>query len=135
MAWTELDFDPPLPQGLGGGKSGTPELNAVGGLVKFAGALLGKRPAPQTVARGFLGLQLADGDAKPAVKAVLVDGPAAKAGVKAGDVITHVEGEAVKHAADVLRLTGKVTAGKSVKLTVERGGKATDITVTAGEGL
>src|SRR5947209_2536504 len=55
MGWTPLDFKPPQPVGLGG-QVAPGGLDAIGGIMKFAGALLGKRPEQDIVLRGFLGI-------------------------------------------------------------------------------
>jgi hypothetical protein len=135
MTWTELDFDPPPPKGLDGAKGGLPELNAMGAMLKLFGGLLGKRARPEVVARGFLGLELAESDGKVAVKKVLEKGPADRAGVKAGDRITRFNGEKVEDGAGLLKLAAALTADNEVKLTVIRGEKQQDVTVKAGEGL
>jgi hypothetical protein len=134
MTWTELDFDPPAPQRLEGGK-GVPELDALGGFMKMAGGLLGKKAKPEIVARGFLGLELAESDGKVTVRKVLEKGPADKAGVKAGDQVAEFGGEKVAGDAGLLKLAAQMTAGKEVKLTIVRDGKRQKITITAGEGL
>jgi hypothetical protein len=135
MTWTELDFDPPAPMRLDGGKGGLPEMDALGGLMKFAGGLLGRKAKPDIVARGFLGMELAESDGKVTVRSVLEKGPAAKAGVKAGDQVSEFDGQKVANDTGLLRLAAQLTAGKEVKLTVIRDGKRQAITVTAGEGL
>ena len=135
MTWTELDFDPPPPKGLEGAKGGPPELNAMGAMLKLFGGLLGKRAKPEVVARGFLGMELAESDGKVAVKTVLEKGPADRAGVKAGDRISRFNGEKVEDGAGLLKLAAALTAGNEVKLTVIRGEKQQDVTVKAGEGL
>jgi hypothetical protein len=133
MTWTELkDFDPPAPEGLGG-KGGPAELNALAGVMKLLGGLLGKPSPPVVAPRGFLGLELADGEKGVAVKNAI--GPAAVAGVKAGDRITEFEGQAVKTAEEIQKLAAKISVGTSVKVKVERGGASQAITVKAGEGL
>ncbi len=135
MAWTDLDFTPPAPQGLGDGRSAPPELDAAGGMAKLLGGLLGKKSAAEAAPRGFLGLEVDDGGGKVAVKAVLAKGPAGRGGLKAGDHITHFDGVKVVKASDLERAAAQLTAGKAVKLGVVRGGRAEEITVTAGEGL
>jgi serine protease DegQ len=135
MTWTELDFDPPAPKGLEGGKGGLPEMDALGGIMKFAGGLLGRKAKPEIVARGFLGLELTENDGKVTVKKVLDKSPAEKAGVKAGDQIAEYDGTKVANDAGLLQLAAQLTAGKAVKLTVVRDGKKQQITVNAGEGL
>jgi hypothetical protein len=132
LTWTELNFDPPPPQGLGG-KSGPPELNAMAGIMKLLGGLLGKLPQPEQTPRGFLGLELADADGGVIVKAA--SGPASAAGVKAGDRITEFDGKPIKTGDDLRKLAAKVTAGTSVQLTIARDGSNRQLTVKAGEGL
>jgi hypothetical protein len=135
MTWTELAFDPPAPKGLGGGKGGLPELNAIGSIMKGLGGFLGKRAKPEVVARGFLGLELAESDGQVTVAKVVPKGPADRAGVRAADRVTQFDGHKVADSAGLLKLAAELTAGKDAKLTVVRDGKERDITVKAGEGL
>jgi hypothetical protein len=132
MAWTELNFDPPPPPGLGG-RGAPDEVAAVGGILKMMGGLLGKKATPAVATRGFLGLELSDAGGRLTVTRVL--GPAARAGLKAGDRITQCDGQRVDNSDDLRRLAAELTAGKSVRLTVQRAGGQVDCTVTAGEGL
>jgi hypothetical protein len=134
MTWTEVDFDPPAPKGLENAKGALPELNALGGLMKGLGGFLGGK-RPEVVARGFLGLEMAESEGRVTVKKVLEKGPADRAGLKAGDCVTHFDGEKVENGAGLLKLAASLTAGKDAKLTIVRGGKTQDITVKAGEGL
>ena len=134
MAWTPLDFDPPAPQGLGGGGT-PPELDALGGIMKMLGAFLGKPPQPDVTTRGFLGLDLTDDDKGVVVKTLLDKGPAASGGVKVGDRITKFQGKTVRDVDGVREIAAKVATGDKVKMTVEREGKSCEITFTSGEGL
>jgi serine protease Do len=59
--------------------------------------------------------------------------PAQKAGVKAGDVIVSVNGEAVTDARNLARRISSMAPGISVKLGVIRGGKEDTLTLTLGE--
>jgi serine protease Do len=61
------------------------------------------------------------------------DGPAVKAGVQSGDVITSVNGTPVKDARDLAKLIGGMSPGASVKLTVLQKGQEKTITLTLGE--
>jgi serine protease Do len=63
------------------------------------------------------------------VTSVSDDSPAAKAGIKAGDVITAIDGEKVERAGDVTRGLNKKKEG-DVTLTVIRKGNQRTITVT-----
>lgn len=67
------------------------------------------------------------------VTSVTEDGPAAKAGVKAGDVITAIDGEAVDSPGDISRVIGRKKEG-SVTLTVIRNKSQQTIQVTPNEG-
>jgi len=137
MIWTPLDYKPVAPMGLGG-KGGAPGgLEMMGNIMKLLGGFMGRKAAPDTVVRGFLGVTLADeeGGEYPVVKGVLESGPAAKAGLKAGDKVLRVNTRGVYNVEDVLRMAGKVAPGDKVTLTVQRDKEKKDITFTAGEGI
>jgi len=116
-------------------KGGLPELDALGAGLKLLGGLIGRRAKPEIVARGFLGLEVAETDGRVTVNSVLEKGPADRAGVKAGDRIASVDGRRVADSTGLLRLAAQLTAGKEVTLTIVRGDKRQDISVKAGEGL
>ena len=67
------------------------------------------------------------------VTAVVEDGPAAKAGIKAGDVITAVDGEAIDSPGDIARVIGKKKEGE-VTLTVVRNKSQQTFRVTPQDG-
>jgi serine protease Do len=67
------------------------------------------------------------------VTSVTDDGPAAKAGVKAGDVITAIDGEAVDSPGDISRAINRKKEG-DVSLTVIRNKSQQTIRVTPSEG-
>lgn len=134
MAWTELDFRPPPPLPIRG-KGGQGGLEMIGGLMKLLGALSGAKANPEERPRGFLGVELTDTGGKVFVQRVLADGPAAGAGLKAGDQIQSVQEREVRRVADVLRGAAQVTAGQRVRLSVLRDGQKEEVTITAGEGL
>jgi S1-C subfamily serine protease len=86
---------------------------------------------------GFLGVSLEDakGDARGAVvRSVEPDSPAAKAGVKEGDVIVRFDGEGVRSAAQLARLVSETPSGRSVAIDVTRDGAPQKLTVTLDEG-
>jgi putative serine protease PepD len=91
------------------------------------------------VEHAYIGLQAtpAQGtDGTPdGLRVVAVDhgGPAADAGIEVGDVITEIEGEAVHGSDQLLAQTLTKRAGDSLKLAVERGGTAHEVTVTLGK--
>jgi putative serine protease PepD len=90
--------------------------------------------AGQTVQHAYLGVQVGDSSSGTGaqVSTVKADTPASKAGLKAGDVITAIDGATVANADD---LTAKINAHKpnqKVTLTVTRSGKSLSIDVTLG---
>jgi serine protease Do len=58
------------------------------------------------------------------------DGPAAKAGVEAGDVITAVNGDAVKDSRDLARKIGEIAPGAKITLSVLRQGERKSLSAT-----
>ncbi|MEO8881979.1 MAG: PDZ domain-containing protein, partial [Devosia sp.] len=61
------------------------------------------------------------------------DGPAAKAGLVVGDIITTWNGEAVDSVGAVSARLGTDVVGQTAKLGLVRGGNAIDVTITVGE--
>ncbi|OAF16015.1 MULTISPECIES: Do family serine endopeptidase [Bradyrhizobium] len=98
-----------------------------------------------SVTRGWLGVQvqpvnadIADSLGLKEARGAIVDNPqdgspAAKAGIEAGDVITAVNGTAVKDSRDLARTIGTMAPGSSVKLDVWHKGESKTVTVALGE--
>ncbi|MGE4257712.1 MAG: PDZ domain-containing protein [Xanthobacteraceae bacterium] len=63
----------------------------------------------------------------------LKDGPAAKAGILAGDVITALNGASIKDAHDLAKQVGEMAPGGTVKLTIWRKGEEKSFSLTLGE--
>jgi C-terminal processing protease CtpA/Prc len=61
------------------------------------------------------------------------DGPAAKAGIKAGDVIVRVGGNAIKNGGDLREAIRDADAGSKAAVVVQREGRSVDLSVTVGE--
>jgi serine protease Do len=97
------------------------------------------------VTRGWIGVQIqpvtneiADSlgmrNARGALVAEPQSGsPAQKAGIKAGDVIVSVNGEAVTDSRNLARRISAMAPGTSVKLGIIRGGREDTLTLTLGE--
>jgi membrane-associated protease RseP (regulator of RpoE activity) len=64
---------------------------------------------------------------------VLEDSPAAKAGLKDGDVITEVNGQRVEGAVQFRRMIREIPAGRAVQLTVWRDGRSQNVSATLGK--
>lgn len=97
-----------------------------------------------SVSRGWLGVQIqpvtkdiAESLALSTEKGALVsdvpaDGPAKKAGIAAGDVITAVDGKEVTSPKELARLIASVQPGKSVEVSLWRNGKSENVKVDLG---
>lgn len=98
-----------------------------------------------SVSRGWIGVQIqpitqdiADGMGLKQVEGALVadpqkDGPAAMAGVEAGDVITAANGQPVKDARNLARIIGGFAPGSAVKLDVLHKGESKIVSMTLGQ--
>jgi len=98
-----------------------------------------------SVSRGWIGVQIqpvtaeiADSLGLKKAEGALVaepqaNGPAAKAGIESGDVITAVNGEPVKDARELARTIGALAPGNAVKLNVLHKGQDKVINLTLGQ--
>src|SRR6476660_921785 len=98
-----------------------------------------------TVSRGWIGVQIqpvtadiADSLGLKKAEGALVaepqaNGPAAKAGIEAGDVITKVNGETFKDARELARTIGGLAPGTAVKLNVLHRGQDKVVNLTLGQ--
>ena len=99
------------------------------------------------ISRGWLGLMIQDINAELArafnlessqgalVAEVTADSPAAKAGLKPGDVITEFDGKTVKDAHSLSQMAAGTEPGKTVSLNIIRDGKSKIIQITLAEML
>ena len=97
------------------------------------------------VDRGWLGVQVQHVDETLAealgleeaqgalVASVMADGPAAGAGLRAGDVITSFAGEKLDSMKDLPRIVAEVESGTEVEIEVWRDGRRKTLTVTIGK--
>jgi serine protease Do len=67
------------------------------------------------------------------VQQVTSGGPAEKAGLKAGDVITAIDGRTIKDGDDLVNEIASRRPGSSIRLGYQRDGKPADTTVTIGD--
>jgi len=67
------------------------------------------------------------------VSSVVHDGPAERAGIKAGDVVLEYDGKEINHANDLPFLVAGTPAGKTVSLSVFRDKRATTLAAAIGQ--
>jgi serine protease Do len=67
------------------------------------------------------------------VQEITPGGPAEKAGLKAGDIITEIDGRSIKDGDDLVNEIASRRPGSSIRLGYIRDGKPTDTTVTIGD--
>jgi len=70
-----------------------------------------------------------------AVKSVMEDSPAAKAGLQVNDIITHVNGTAITGSSNLVSVVGDANIGDTLKLTVYRQGSTVELELTVGEQI
>jgi serine protease Do len=96
------------------------------------------------VVRGSIGIQFREGLSNAVnrvygfkngvlVQEVQSGGPADKAGIKAGDIITTIDGRSVKDGDDLVNEIASRRPGSTVRLGYMRDGKQDDTTVTIGD--
>ncbi|MBY6264240.1 DegQ family serine endoprotease [Azospirillum sp. 412522] len=97
------------------------------------------------VRRGWLGVQVqrvtpdiaeslgVDGTGGALVTSISPDSPAASAGLRQGDVITAFNGDPLEQMRQLPRLVASTEIGRTVPMTLLRGGKEQSIQVTVGE--
>jgi serine protease Do len=158
-----IQIDAPVNKGNSGGPAFNTEGDVVGvntAIYSPSGGSVGiafSIPAPTvrnvvaqlkdkgSVSRGWIGVQIqpvtqdiADSLGMKKAEGALVaepqaNGPAAKAGIESGDVITAVNGEAVKDARELARTIGGIAPGTAVKLNVLHKGVDKVVNLSLGQ--
>ncbi len=85
-----------------------------------------------SIERGWLGVAVDDRDAGVTIASEDRAGPAAKAGVRAGDVVVAINGDKIESSRGLIRAVAVVPPGNSVTVTVRRQGRIIDIPVNVG---
>jgi putative serine protease PepD len=89
----------------------------------------------KTVEHAYLGVSVQDAtsSAGATIESVKSGSPADKAGLKAGDIVTVIDGKSVANADDLTALVATYKPGDTAKLTVKRNGNTQTISVTFGQ--
>jgi serine protease Do len=158
-----IQIDAPVNEGNSGGPTFDVEGNVIGvntAIVSPSGGSVGigfaipadavksviaQLKAKGKVTRGWIGVQIQSitpelaenfglADARGALVAEPeANGPAGKAGIDAGDIITAINGKKIADSRELARMISAMPPATSVKLTVLRKGKERTVSVTLGE--
>jgi serine protease Do len=85
-----------------------------------------------SIARGWLGVAVDDHEGPVTIASVDRNGPAAKSGIKPGDVVVAINGDRIESARGLIRAVAAVTPGNGIRVTVRRQGREMDIPVNVG---
>jgi putative serine protease PepD len=102
--------------------------------IDLIGSELANLEAGRTVTHPYLGIGTAEstGSTGALVGSVAAGGPAAAAGVKAGDVVTAIDGTRITGSGDLVSAIAGDHPGDRVKITVRRGSNTQTLTATLG---
>ncbi len=84
------------------------------------------------IERGWLGVTVDDANDVVTVAAVERGSPAARAGIRPGDVIVRVNGEHIDNSRGLIRLIAASSPGTNVNLAIRRQGREIDVSVAVG---
>lgn len=88
--------------------------------------------AKGSIERGWLGVSVDDHDGSVLIANMDRAGPAARSGVKPGDIVLAVNGDKIESSRGLIRAVAGVPPGNSVRLTVRRQGREIEIVVNVG---
>jgi putative serine protease PepD len=87
----------------------------------------------QKVSHPYLGVQLGDGDGGALIGGIVAGGPADKAGIKTGDLVTKIGTTQINGATDLINAIQAAKVGDQLAFTIKRNGAEQQLTVTLGE--
>ena len=107
-------------------------LAALAAWLLHADGLAGQESAPGAPAeRGWIGISFVVEDGEPVIKNVFEGSPAARADLRAGDVLLEIGGEDAGREG-LVRFARRVRPGQEVELRVRRNGSVRDVELVAG---
>ena len=85
------------------------------------------------IERGWLGVSMAEiHEPGVAIAQVVRNGPAGRAGLRVGDIVTAINGQSVEDSRALLRAVAAIAPGQTARLTVQRQGREIEVPVTVG---
>lgn len=97
-----------------------------------AARIVAQLVARGSISRGWLGVSVDDREGAVLVTGMDRSGPAARAGLRPGDVLLSVNGERVASARALIRAVAGVAPGEQALITVRRQGRDVEVPVTVG---
>jgi photosystem II stability/assembly factor-like uncharacterized protein len=91
------------------------------------------KPLPAGAGTGYMGIQGEDRDNKAVLSEVIADGPSAKAGLLANDVVVAFDTKPVKSYEELIDAIRSKKADDKVKVKVDRAGKTVEVEVALGK--
>jgi serine protease Do len=85
-----------------------------------------------SIERGWLGVSVEDRDSGVIIASLDRSGPAAKSGIKPGDIVVAINGDKIESSRGLIRAVAVVPPGNSVRVTIRRQGKEMEIPVNVG---
>ncbi len=85
-----------------------------------------------TIERGWLGVSVEDRDDGVTIATMDRAGPAAKAGVRTGDVVVAINGDKIESSRGLIRAVAVVAPGNTVRVTIRRQGHEMELPVNVG---
>jgi len=85
-----------------------------------------------TIERGWLGVSVDDRDTGVTISGLDRNGPAARSGIRPGDVVVAVNGDRIESSRGLIRAVAVVAPGNSVRLTIRRQGREMEVAVSVG---
>jgi serine protease Do len=86
-----------------------------------------------SIARGWLGVSVEDGDGGVLIAGMDRGGPADRAGMRAGDVVLAVNGKQIRTARGLIRAVAGETPGVEARVTVLRDGRRLELPIAVGQ--
>jgi serine protease Do len=85
-----------------------------------------------TIERGWLGVSVDDRDGGVTIASLDRNGPAARSGLRPGDVVVAINGDRIDSSRGLIRSVAVVAPGNSIRVTIRRQGREMEIAVSVG---